>query len=138
MKKERRGTLPPGGLGPEEMDEQALMDYFASLPEEAYDALDREPFPFSPAFEARMEQLFAGARPAQTAAGEGLAAAFGRELHRCRKQADMTLAQLAEAAGISCSHLGKIEKGQMNITARTIEKLATALGLKVRLVLSEE
>lgn len=42
----------------------------------------------------------------------------------------LTQAQVAGKAGISQAALSQMEKGKKNLRARTLEKLATAMGLK--------
>ena len=42
----------------------------------------------------------------------------------------MSQEALADAAGIDRSHMGKIERGQMNVTLLNLARIAKAVGLK--------
>lgn len=63
---------------------------------------------------------------------------FGKRLRQLRQMQDMTQEELAEAAGISTSFLGGIERGAKSPTIETIEKLAGALGLTLGEMMSFE
>ena len=56
-------------------------------------------------------------------------AAFGAEVRELRKARQMTLADLAEASGVSISHLSAIERGTVNPTLGKIGRVAAALGV---------
>lgn len=43
----------------------------------------------------------------------------------------MTMEKLSVAAGVSVSHLSKIERGEINVTLGTIEKILRALNIEV-------
>jgi transcriptional regulator with XRE-family HTH domain len=51
----------------------------------------------------------------------------GERLRQLRLEHDMSLAQLADAAGISKGHLSSVEHGLAAITVETIARLARAL-----------
>lgn len=56
-------------------------------------------------------------------------ASFGAEIRELRKARQMTLADLAEASGVSVSHLSAIERGAVNPTLGKITLVAAALGV---------
>lgn len=58
-------------------------------------------------------------------------AAFGLEVRQLRKARSMTLAQLAEASGISLSHVSAIERGTVNASLDKVTRLANALSVPV-------
>lgn len=55
---------------------------------------------------------------------------LGDAIRSMRKAAGLTQEALADAAGIDRSHMGKIERGERNITLLNIIKIAKALGVK--------
>lgn len=55
--------------------------------------------------------------------------AVGSNLRRLRRQARLTQAALAEAAGIAQTYVGQIERAKKNATLEVLGKLATALGV---------
>lgn len=56
-------------------------------------------------------------------------ASFGAEIRELRKARQMTLADMAEASGVSVSHLSAIERGTVNPTLAKISRIAEALGV---------
>jgi transcriptional regulator with XRE-family HTH domain len=52
-------------------------------------------------------------------------------LREARRERDLTLARLAEAAGLSVPYLGEIERGKKYPSVPVLERLAAALGLDV-------
>ncbi len=71
-------------------------------------------------------------RPAEPAAGPlKLEAAIGAEIRRLRKRQDMTMAALAEQAGLSQGMLSKIETGQTSPSLSTLASLAEALTVPI-------
>lgn len=54
---------------------------------------------------------------------------FGKRIRQLRQMQDLTQEQLAEAANLSVSFLGGVERGVKSPTIETLEKLATALGV---------
>lgn len=54
---------------------------------------------------------------------------FGSEVRQLRKARQMTLAALAEASGISISHLSAIERGAVNPSLTMISRVGAALGV---------
>lgn len=58
---------------------------------------------------------------------------FGKNLRRIRRQKDFTQEQLAEAAEISVEFLSNIERGINAPSFETLEKLASVLGVPVKI-----
>lgn len=56
--------------------------------------------------------------------------AFGKRLVEVRKANGFTQEQLAYASGIDRSYVGKIERGQVNLTLQKLYLLATCLKCK--------
>jgi transcriptional regulator with XRE-family HTH domain len=54
-----------------------------------------------------------------------------RRLQAARVRAGLTQTQLGERAGVKQSYIFELEYGTTNITLRTLEKMASALGLEV-------
>ena len=65
-----------------------------------------------------------------------LQAAFGRNVKTARQKAGLTQTELAERSGTSRVDISRIEGGQINVTLRTMRKLAEAVGLRVSEMLS--
>ena len=59
--------------------------------------------------------------------------ALGKTIKKRRKTLNVTQPQLAELADISVNTLYKIERGQANPTFETLEKIASILGMEIRL-----
>ncbi len=68
--------------------------------------------------------------PQQTVPAK-LEAAIGGEVRRQRKRQDMTMAMLADAAGLSQGMLSKIETGQTSPSLATLASLAEALAAPI-------
>ena len=49
----------------------------------------------------------------------------------------MSQEALADAAGIDRSHMGKIERGQMNVSLLNVVRIASAIGCKPSEMLAE-
>lgn len=64
--------------------------------------------------------------------GEKLNTALGRRLAEVRKSKGFTQEQLAYASGIDRSYVGKIERGQVNLTVRKLYILADCLNCHPR------
>ena len=74
-----------------------------------------------------MDEL-ASINAARATQGESLAA-FGAEVRALRKARQMTLAGLAEASGVSISHLSAIERGAVNMSLAMVSRIAAGLGV---------
>lgn len=57
----------------------------------------------------------------------GHLAQLGASIRSRRKLADLSQEALADAAGIDRSHMGKIERGERNVTLLNLCRIATAL-----------
>ncbi|WP_307316701.1 helix-turn-helix domain-containing protein [Ectopseudomonas alcaliphila] len=55
---------------------------------------------------------------------------LGRAVRARRGQQTLSQEALADAAGIDRSHMGKIERGERNVTFLNIARIASALGCK--------
>jgi len=56
-------------------------------------------------------------------------AAFAEKMHRYRKQAKLSLQDVADAAGMTKSHIWEMEQGRsVNPTVRAVWSIAAALG----------
>ena len=53
---------------------------------------------------------------------------LGERLRTCRLNKKCSIEELALLSGINPSHLGKIERGESNITLKTLSKVIEALG----------
>lgn len=76
----------------------------------------------------RLEHLAGwGQRDAVNFATESI----GRDLHRKRRAAGLSQAELAEKAGIRAETLSRLENGRGNPTVATVKKILYALGERV-------
>jgi transcriptional regulator with XRE-family HTH domain len=55
----------------------------------------------------------------------------GHRVAALRKKLGMTQAELAEKLGSSYQNVARIERGEQNLTIRTMVKLAAALGVRM-------
>ena len=55
---------------------------------------------------------------------------FGRNVRRVRQERGLTIEALADAAGISYSYAGELERGRRNPSLAVIEAIAKALAAK--------
>jgi transcriptional regulator with XRE-family HTH domain len=56
---------------------------------------------------------------------------FGERLRAVRKEKGTTQEKLAENAGLSRNYVNDVERGRRNVTIRTVESLARALGVRM-------
>jgi transcriptional regulator with XRE-family HTH domain len=56
---------------------------------------------------------------------------FGQRLREIRTGKEISQEDLAATAGLHRTFVSLIERGQRNVTLRTIERLAKALGIKM-------
>lgn len=64
--------------------------------------------------------------------------AAAENIRRLRKERKLSLERLATESGVSCSMLGKIERGEANPSVATLEKLASALKVPAEELLHRE
>lgn len=57
---------------------------------------------------------------------------FGRKVREERLKKQLSQEQLAELADVHRTYIGMIERGEKNITLENIEKISSALGLKIK------
>ena len=57
---------------------------------------------------------------------------FGNRLREIRQEQCFTQEELAHRAGLNRTYIGDIERGEKNLTLVSMEKLARALGVKMR------
>jgi len=62
---------------------------------------------------------------------EGVLARLGSHVRERRVSLQMSQEALADASGIDRSHMGKIERGERNLTFLNLARIAAALGCKV-------
>jgi transcriptional regulator with XRE-family HTH domain len=72
-----------------------------------------------------------GARPEAGAAGSNIAARVGASARRLRLAQGLTLAELAQSAGISVGMLSRLETGDVSPSLETLAALSAALGSTV-------
>jgi transcriptional regulator with XRE-family HTH domain len=68
---------------------------------------------------------------------EALAKRFGTLIRRLRLEKAYSQEGLAEAAKLERAYVGKIERGEVNVSVRTAFKLARALGTSLPSMFSE-
>ncbi|MFM0613182.1 helix-turn-helix transcriptional regulator [Paraburkholderia nemoris] len=56
--------------------------------------------------------------------------AIGGAIRACRQQQGLSQEALADLCGIDRSHMGKIERGERNVTILNIVRIATALNCR--------
>jgi transcriptional regulator with XRE-family HTH domain len=56
---------------------------------------------------------------------------FGKAVRQRRRELDLSQEQLAEQAGLHRTYISNLERGELNPSLETIEKLANALGLSI-------
>lgn len=68
---------------------------------------------------------------------EGLLKSLGIVIREHRQRRDLSQEALADAAGIDRSHMGKIERGERNVTLLNLAKIARALDAKPSVLLAK-
>ncbi len=61
---------------------------------------------------------------------ENILARLGVGIRAARKAAGLSQEEFADAAGIDRSHMGKIERGERNLTLLNLHRIARALNLQ--------
>jgi transcriptional regulator with XRE-family HTH domain len=59
----------------------------------------------------------------------------GRRVRRIRTERGISQEELARAVGMHRTYLGGVERGERNLTLRSVERLADRLGVDVRALL---
>jgi transcriptional regulator with XRE-family HTH domain len=62
---------------------------------------------------------------------------IGENIRSYRKKLGISQEELAERAGLDRTHVGGVERGERNVSALNIEKLAKALKIKPEKLLME-
>jgi transcriptional regulator with XRE-family HTH domain len=57
---------------------------------------------------------------------------FGKRLRELREAKGMTQESLAHEAGLDRTYISSVERGERNISLENIERLALALGVKIK------
>lgn len=57
---------------------------------------------------------------------------LGKRISRMRKKVGLTQEKLAEKINISTTHIGLVETGKRRLSLKTLQKVASAIGLKAR------
>ena len=70
------------------------------------------------------------AKPSPSFAGDPALVKIGEVIRRTRKERGLSQELLAVDAGVDRSYMGGIERGEHNLTAMNLVKIATALGLE--------
>jgi transcriptional regulator with XRE-family HTH domain len=70
------------------------------------------------------------AKPSPKHAGEQVLVDLGLAIRKARLQMKLSQEALAVDAGLDRSYMGGIERGEHNVTAMNIVKIAAALGLR--------
>ena len=55
---------------------------------------------------------------------------LGKRIKRFRKRVGLTQEKLAEKVKVSVTHIGLVETGKRRISLKTLQKIASALGVK--------
>lgn len=77
------------------------------------------------------ETSFATGSNAPARLGRSLERALGRQIRQARRNLDLSVADLAAAAGISLGMLSKIENGQISPSLASLQRLASALAVPI-------
>jgi len=66
-----------------------------------------------------------------------IAKKLGKKIKLTRVDKEMSQSDLSQAANIDSSHIGKIERGEINITVITLFRIAEALRCSPKILLPE-
>ena len=58
--------------------------------------------------------------------------AVGKKIAKVRKEKSQTQEKLALKSGLNRAYIGYIERGERNASLETLEKIAKALGIKIK------
>lgn len=73
-----------------------------------------------------------GTRSYTSAAAEKALKALGVAVRRERERREWTLDALSEATGLDPAYLGRVEAGKVNVTFRTLHRIASGLGVTIK------
>ena len=76
-------------------------------------------------------------RVSGTSTKHAILAGLGQVIRSQRVAQGLSQEALAHAAGIDRSHMGKIERGERNVTLLNIQRIAHTLGVSASVLLSE-
>lgn len=62
---------------------------------------------------------------------DGTLRKLGDAIRSARKDCELSQEALADAAGIDRSHMGKIERGERNVSVLNVARVAEALGVSI-------
>ena len=65
----------------------------------------------------------------------GLAIALGRNIRKTRKEKDLSQEKLALMCGLDRSYVGRIERGEVNITVLKLYEISKVLKVDIRILL---
>lgn len=57
---------------------------------------------------------------------------IAKRIRRLRKQKGLTQEQLAEKTHVSTTHIGLVETGKRRASLKTLQRIASALGVKLK------
>lgn len=57
---------------------------------------------------------------------------IAKRIRRLRKQNQLTQEQLAEKVHVSTTHIGLVETGKRRASLKTLQRIASALGVKLK------
>lgn len=57
---------------------------------------------------------------------------LGKRIKKLRKKASLTQEELAEKVNVSTTHVGLVETGKRRVSLKTLQKIASVLGIKVK------
>lgn len=58
--------------------------------------------------------------------------ALSKRIKRLRRKAGLTQEELAEKVDVSTTHIGLVETGKRRASLKTLQRIATVLGIKVK------
>lgn len=67
----------------------------------------------------------------------GLTGALAANIRRLRTTSGLSQEKLAAECGLHRTYIGAVERGERNVTLRTLERIATALRVDPRLLLED-
>lgn len=57
---------------------------------------------------------------------------IAKRIRRLRKQKELTQEELAEKVHVSTTHIGLVETGKRRASLKTLQRIASALGVKLK------